>query len=543
MRLSRRPLLSTTLIWQFGVWVPILALGSIINADTGAGKVPLSAGWNLMLPGGILTNISGNGRFQQGIPKEREIVLTFDRPWEGNYSGDSTMIADGGKLRMSYMGRTFDSRGGENPDWTVCYAESTDGVRWIRPDLGLCMFNGSTNNNILMQRLYITISFVPFLDVNPQAAPSARFKALGLLLKPKRGLFAFESADGLRWTQVSEEPVIKEGYFDTQNVSFWDARYGHYVAYVRGYRGKNEENLLPGSPHRDDEGNVRSVLVTTSTDFRTWTTPEWIDFDTLEREHIYHNQIRPYPRSPNLLIGIYARFFPNRELAANSSLATTLFSSETPNKKIYPHAGVSDGGLMWSYNEKLFYRAGVSFLRPGPKFQRWIYPHSMPVYHLSETPAAEPDHPPELSFYVIEDGWWSSLGKYSRMRRYTLRIDGFMSLHADATWVTAETESFVLPSADRLEVNLATGGGGGLQVELLDEHGMPITGFTRTDCPEIYGDALDQEILWRSTGTLKSLAGRKVQLRFYLRDADLYAFRFTSGEHAPLPGAHFQALK
>ena len=38
--------------------------------------------------------------------------------------------------------------------------------------------------------------------------------------------------------------------------------------------------------------------------------------------------------------------------------------------------------------------------------------------------------PDELSLYINDGGSWSQRGEASRFRRYTIRIDGFVSMHA-----------------------------------------------------------------------------------------------------------------
>jgi hypothetical protein len=80
-------------------------------------------------------------------------------------------------------------------------------------------------------------------------------------------------------------------------------------------------------------------------------------------------------------------------------------------------------------------------------------------------------------------------------------------------------------------------------VEILEKNGVARPGFSRADCPEIYGDAFDQEVRWQSAAELKDLTGQTVRLRFYLRDADLYAFRFASGVRTALPGAYFEEFE
>jgi hypothetical protein len=42
----------------------------------------------------------------------------------------------------------------------------------------------------------------------------------------------------------------------------------------------------------------------------------------------------------------------------------------------------------------------------------------------------------------------------------------------------------------------------------------------------VYGDSLDQAMAWKGGGDAGRLAGQPVRLRFVLRDADVFAFRF-----------------
>ena len=65
-----------------------------------------------------------------------------------------------------------------------------------------------------------------------------------------------------------------------------------------------------------------------------------------------------------------------------------------------------------------------------------------------------------------------------------------------------------------------------MQVELQDASGSAIEGFSLLDSQELYGDRIAQTIGWRGQPDLGALAGETVRLRFALRDADLFAFRF-----------------
>ena len=53
-----------------------------------------------------------------------------------------------------------------------------------------------------------------------------------------------------------------------------------------------------------------------------------------------------------------------------------------------------------------------------------------------------------------------------------------------------------------------------------------LPGFALADCHEVYGDDLERAVAWKGNPDLGALAGKPVRLRFELRDADLYSYRF-----------------
>jgi hypothetical protein len=87
------------------------------------------------------------------------------------------------------------------------------------------------------------------------------------------------------------------------------------------------------------------------------------------------------------------------------------------------------------------------------------------------------------------------------------------------------TRPFVFAGGE-LELNYSTSAVGSVQVEMQDAEGHPLPGFSMTDGPEKFGDEIEGVFSWNGDGDLASLAGTPVRLRFSLKDADLYAFRF-----------------
>lgn len=65
-----------------------------------------------------------------------------------------------------------------------------------------------------------------------------------------------------------------------------------------------------------------------------------------------------------------------------------------------------------------------------------------------------------------------------------------------------------------------------MQVEIQDEAGIPVPGYTLADCPEIIGDEVMRVVAWKNGADVTQFAGQSVRLRFAMKDADLYSFKF-----------------
>ncbi len=115
--------------------------------------------------------------------------------------------------------------------------------------------------------------------------------------------------------------------------------------------------------------------------------------------------------------------------------------------------------------------------------------------------------------------------------RSVLRLDGFLSADAAYTGGELTTRPLVF-TGDRLQLNLSTGAGGVLQVEILDERGKPISGYALAEADEINGNYIRVLASWQGSSELGSPAGEPVKLRFVMRDTKLYSFQFLSANES-----------
>ena len=466
----------------------------------------------------LLVDKLEGARRQLHHPTPREIVIVHDAKWEGAGSGYHTVIHDGDRYRMYHRGSALGVTNGKlkTGKQVYCYAESEDGLHFTKPNLGLFEYGGSKNNNIVWDGVGVH-NFAPFLDARTDCPPDAKYKALAGTAK-EGGLFAFKSADGIHWSLMRDKPVVTKGAFDSQNLAFWDATAGKYRAYFRTF----SKGITTGKVWKP--AGVRSIRTASSDDFLSWTDDTDLTYKDSPEEHLYTNQIAPYVRAPHILIG-----FPTRYIERGWSPSMRLLpDAQHRELRAAGHlrygTALTEGLLMASRDGVHFERWNEAFLRPGPERPNtWLYGHQYIAWHAVETKSSLTGAANELSLYASEGSW---IGDSNSIRRYTLRLDGFVSVNA--SWKGGELVTKPLKFAgDRLSLNCATSAAGSIRVELQTPDGKPIPGLALADSEETFGDSVDRIVTWKNGNSVNLVAGKTVRLRFVMKDADLYSFRFV----------------
>ncbi len=469
----------------------------------------------------LIERLEGGATLRQHRPVPREVVLSDDRAWESSI-GYFAALEVGGEFRLYYRAAhhgTGEAAQGE----AMCLAQSRDGITWEKPVLGLFEYEGSAANNLVLggdlRKFPATRSwrgqlgseiawrgdFVPFLDSRPGVPPQGRYKALirgcrGFHQIASRrwdyGMYPFESPDGLHWTLLADRPVITRGKFDSQNLAFWDAAHGRYVAFVRDtWGGREEPSALPGEDAEWVSSRLcRDVRVAFSEDFIHWSDPVFVSYPGDIPRQLYTNAIAPYPRAPHLLLGFPTVFYPE-----GSQTEPILMASR-------------DGGC---------------------SFTRWpeaLIPREAPHErdgNRSNYLAAGLVRGNAREFYLYATEGYKE-GPSRRLRRFTCRVDGFVSVSASdcVGWLTTPP---LVAEGRELWINAVTSPGGGVRAALLDEAGAELPGFGLKECVEFRGDAVDTRIGWKASSPGSALeSGRPIRLRFELRAADLYSLQFRA---------------
>ncbi len=465
----------------------------------------------------LIERLTDGARLQLHHPMPREIALVHDAPWEGTGSGYHSVFRDGDRYRMYYKAWNLDAQqgkldSGRHPLY-CCYAESDDGIHWSKPDLGLHKIDGSKQNNVVVVSgmegpLNVDAGHpAVFKDDNPDASSDARYKAI-FRSSGTSGLLPFKSPDGIHWSPMSSAPILGGlGAFDSQNLAFWDATLGKYRGYWRIFT----------------EG-VRAIRTATSDDLVHWSEPHDLTYVDSPPEHLYTNQVKPYYRAPHILIGFPTRYVDRGWSASMKALPELdhrrLRSSSTER---YGTA-ITEGLLMAGRDGVKFKRWNEAFLRPGSERPgTWNYGQQYIAWHVVETASDLEGAANELSLYASESYW---TGKGSALRRYTLRLDGFVSVNAPMSGGELLTKPLTF-GGQHVHLNFATSAAGGIRVEIQHPDGRPVPGFALADCSDVFGDSVDRIVTWKNGTDVGLLKGQPVRLRFVLKDADLYALQVT----------------
>ena len=419
-------------------------------------------------------------RLRLHAPEKREVVLEMNTIAEDHNAAYFNLFEDDGRIRLYYRGYASDVA--EQEQQTVNYAESTDGVHFTRPALGIYPFKGSMDNNIVFQGEE-GHNFCVFRDGNPACPPEQRYKAVA---GGWQQLYGFVSPDGLHWRKIRKEPLEVTGAFDSLNVPFWDNRLGCYRLFSRFF--------LPPF--------TRCIQSAISQDFIHWSAPVPHEYADAAVEQYYTNATVPCPGAEHILLAFPKRFVPERTKINGGE--DYLAQSE----------GISDAVFMASRDGVHWQRFREAWVRPGLDERNWTHRNNMVARGIARTS----EH--EWSLYISEHYEW----KTNRLRRLAARPFGFASLHAYFAGGRCVTHPLTFTGA-QLHLNYSTSAAGSVRVEIQEADGTPIPGFRLRDMAPLFGDELDSVVQWKS-GDLSALQEKPVRLKLELKDADLFALRF-----------------
>lgn len=434
-------------------------------------------------------------------------VVRPDQRWEHYCSLYGTVLFDPERerFRMWYLTTPRDrglkmlELGGSRvraPHTTLAaYAESNDGVLWVKPKLDQFPYDGDKANNLLDLGIHNCEGVSVLFDAG-ETDPARRYKCLywdhgsgGYEVRDGKpyckpgeddGMCAAVSADGLHWRPIPENPILKK-YCDTNQNLLFDPALARYVAFSRFGMG-------------------RVMARSESADFRRWSEPALV----LKCDDADGPAAQIYGAGVDLYEGVYLAmiwiYHEGTDATIDTQLATSrdgIHWTRVADRAVWLALGDTDswqGGMVRSV-ERIIPRGNELFV----------------YYGGIHGPHGRPGHPP------VERKHRGALGLV------TLRRDGFGSLQAgrDEGWLL--TRPFQLPDGE-LHVNVDAKDGE-LRLALCDAAGEPLDDVAAPQ--PVAGDRVDAVVRF-DADHLRAHADRTVRLRFAVRQAHLYSYWFAA---------------
>ncbi len=424
-------------------------------------------------------------------PTKRGAVIRPDRPWETALQTRCAPAWDEKRRRFQLWLITSTPAPGVAG---TTYAESRDGIHWVKPILRQWEYLGSRDNNFvgLDPRSEWPANAMENVVRDPdEPDPSRRYKGfLGAIRRQP-----IVSPDGIRWRRL-EVPSIPSN--DESNLTY-DRPTRTFIATLK----------RPG-PHGRSHG------IWTSRDFANWTDSGVLFSADAQDQTLCRRNVRARLADPTLQ-------------PVQSEPAA--YNADIYNLGIFRHEGLYVGlpaVFHASARDDGFHLIQLACSRDLRNWQRlggrqpFIGPSPVGEDAYDLTQLLPPSGPivrgDELWFYYtgIKYRQAGPDPKTGAVCLAVLRRDGFLSLDAGDTPGTLTTRSFTAPSG-KLSVNVDAAGGS-LEVTVLDASSRVVA-----VSKPLAGDRPRAVVRWKS-GNPESSGGQPIRLRFTLRNARLYSF-------------------
>lgn len=471
--------------------------------DTPPDIIPIDVGRQLFVDDFLIERSSLQRSFHQPQPHPANPILKPETAWETGSVPFAMPFSDGvwfdpadGKYKLWYTGDEM---------FTTCYAESEDGVHWVRPELDVVP---GTNIVLEVPRDSSTI----WLDHN-ETDPSRRFKALQTckerisMRQPLRGFAEgkgitssgfvgggdftysyFVSPDGIHWTHLTDSP-FDQGIGDRS--TFWfDPFRQVWVFSIRG--GQTSDDMRKNGFCR-----VRTYKESTSLSAGLAELAKgavtWVGADDLDPPNPHYKDFRPQLYTldgiayESLMIGLFSvHQGPENDICAKENI----------QKRNQISLGYSRDGFHWHRPDR---RPFIKAHSEDPAAWDWGNIQSAGGGFLVVGDL--------LYFYYsgrrLTEGYWDGDAATGLA---TLRRDGFASLDADTDGGLVVTRPLRF-SDEYLFVNVAAPGGQ-LRAALSTPEGKQIEGFSLAESIPVTTDSTKIQLRWKTTDTMKALVGK-----------------------------------
>lgn len=424
-----------------------------------------------------------------------------------------SVLHDGGRYRMWYQAWPRDWAGHDS--CLVAYAESDDGLDWVKPRLHLVDYGGEPNN------LCDLAFHSPSVFVDPYSSPSHRYRATGFSQPGReganpqvrqRGYYTAHSADGLHWELDRDSPqwdsgdVITSVYHPGQGRGIVSLK---FTPRVGGFPRRS----IWGAEFRDGEWSEAQAALLPD---------EFDDLCAISRGFAsgdyYGMGMLPAGRGTVGFLWQFRHSLPRTRGHGHGVFGsvdvTLVYQCGRGGRWLHGRGRqdfIAHGELPWN--------AGGVYTASGPVVvgdEEWLYCtgtiHSH-AWYLDSTWQIIEARQREL----IREGM-SRIGvvRWPKDRLFGFRADPEGVLELDLGQIGEPCE---------LRLNYVSQRGGSIRVEL-----PGLDGCALADAVPLTGDALAEPAAWLSGTIIRTQGGQRLAARIHLDCAELYAYELRGVE-------------
>ena len=479
-------------------------------------------------------------RVEQAVPDPANPLLEGEYPWDDSTPavGHGTILRDpiDGKFKgwTPVMSGDTPEKVGEC-EFRLAYIESDDGVHWRRPMLDLCPWEGHERTNLLFDNDSGGRTTFSSVFIDPDENPDEPYEMFcfrevhwrcparcvaGFNQTPAKdetdvwkyyGLYRYRSKDGIHWRGVEGPIGLKTG---DACYMYRDPKIG-YVSHHKAAIPLSPGNAVPYECYHECRVGFRR----TSPDGTNWSertllmAPDWRDANG---DQIMEVGRYPYGEGLVGLVTMYHSVSQRIDVQFSFSRDGENFWRPIPRAPCLPNAPLGDygGGMIWPYRipieheGRLYVYYGALAGLHGDIYQDR---GDMRFFRSGALCRASWDMGRFVAAVNADGGGLNAPG---------VRIPG-MTPDPDGIPYSYLTTAPMPVAGSNLYLNAATMRGGEVFVELLDDQGRPIAGFTKDDCTPFRGDEKMAAVSWKGGG---APARDVVNIRLYLTTAKLYGF-------------------
>ena len=527
--------------------------------------VPVGSRWQAFVDDFLVEHRESLTKQLHRFRKHPTPILTVQAPWEspghGGLGGPVNALydLDRGQFQLWYQARGFAAAGIlPGVQNFACYATSDDGVHFERPPLGLVEFDASTANNILAERGVDTGSNLLFShgmldcpEMQPYEPAEHRYKgvtATGRDADNQYGHGMVFSRDGIHWTEHKGNPVIR-GRNHGDSVSLAKVRHTTWREDEPRSIPSAKYAMFPKIRTQIGEFDRRCIGLCLSDASKHpgmgWTVPVLTlapdaRDDDLTSEHLAAARdvlLHDHPddhRSEfySMVVHRYGDIFLGFLWVFDVAFECHRIGGGNQHGPLHVQLVASRDLVNWTRigdREPILDRG-----QPGSFDAGMIFYHSLPVtvgdewwiYYAGFDSCHTPGPYVEASLQA------KRLREVAEGRRQLpaiglakIRRGGFVSLDAGDQVGTLLTRP-VVAGGSRLEINARILTGGEIRVEVQDESGVPLPGFSANACTPVTGDGVALPVHWGDRVGDGAWPDRILRLVVHVTNAELFGFRF-----------------